>query len=678
MKSGRRKAILMLLAITLVLGVQTFSPLGPGSAENQVHGSTIIVKSKLVRSASAVQGDQKSVVAIEIENKENNPFTFDSATLGISSLKDIVISGGTTGTVTLLKDQKAVITFYLDVNRFAVAGSRTLSLTLRNNGISVHENPNLGLFTIYEKVAVPKDGLGNYVAALDVTHSTNPENGFEASQDNTLYLELVNNGNTVIKNAVLSLTLPDGLSLNNASNSIAMGYISTGDRKEVSFPISVEDNAESKSYLIMMELTGLSNNNSEVSLKKNFYVPVNGSGSSVKNAEITNISVPDQVSGQDEFVLSFDVVNQNNAGLKDVKVEVDVPEGLLNKSKSTFVEPLIEAGSRKSYTVRLFAADGAKEKTYTVKISLSKSGSDAAAKAVTQYASVYVSGSSGEKTPQLMVDSYSYGGTFVQAGDVFLLGLGLYNTSASHTVSNIKITVSSEDGAFIPVNSSNSFYIERLGKKEHTSQTLLLSVKPNAEQKTTPLIVEMSYEDGSGNEFTSKDIISIPVMQETRLEVDDIIAPPELYAGMQSGLSVQFYNMGKTTLSNLRVTAEGDFDTTESISYFVGNMESGKSDSYDFGFIPRSGGTMEGKIIFTYEDASGDMQILERPFSFQVMGEMPVFDEGFPPEGMPMEEGGNRKIWIALSILVPLTGGGVFAWRKIRKKKLHREMEIDE
>jgi hypothetical protein len=206
-----------------------------------------------------------------------------------------------------------------------------------------------------------------------------------------------------------------------------------------------------------------------------------------------------------------------------------------------------------------------------------------------------------------------------------------------------------------------------------------LSVKPTAEQKTTPLNIDMSYEDGSGNAFTSKDIISIPVMQETRLEVDDVIAPPELYAAMQSGVSVQFYNMGKTTLNNLRVTAEGDFDTPESTSYFVGNMESGKSDTYDFTFIPRKGGTMEGKIVFTYEDASGDQQILERPFSFQVMDEMPAMDPGaVPVDPAAAGNGGGKALWIALGILVLLAGGGIFAWRKIRKKKMHREMEIDE
>lgn len=668
---------MIILAAVISLGFQVM-PLWPDAGDGGVYGGTLLISAKVVGSASAMQGDENATVTIQVENRENSGFTFDSATLGISSTKDIAVSGGDTGTVTLTKGQKATITFYLDVNRFATAGARTLSLILRNGGVSVYENSSVGRLTIYEKMADPGTSGGNYAAALDITHATNPEGGFECNQDNILVLDIVNNGNTVIKNAELTLTMPDGLSLNNASNSMAMGYLSIGSRKEVSFPITVDDDAESKSYAIVAELTGLNQTNAQVSMKKTFYIPVNGSGVSVKNAEITNISVPGDVSGDDSFALSFTVENNNSANLKNVKVNVEIPDGLLNKSRSTFIESSIPAGSSRDYSVTLFAADGAKDKTYTLKITLSPAGSTENTAAVTQYASVYVSGGSSEKTPQLMVDNYSYGGTFAQAGDEFLLELGLLNTSSSRAVSNIKVTVSSEDGSIIPVNSSNSFYIEKLGKKERVDQAILLTVKPAAEQKTTPLTVEMSYEDGSGNAFTSKDIISIPVMQETRLEVDDVIAPPELYAGMQSGLSVQFYNMGKTTLNNLRVTAEGDFDTPESTSYFVGNMESGKSDTYDFSFIPQKGGAMEGKIIFTYEDAAGDQQTIERSFSFEVQGEMPVFDEGMPPEDAAAQGGGGKALWIALGVLALLTGGGVFAWRKLRKRKLHREMEIDE
>ncbi len=675
MNSKRRKALLVLLAVIMAFGFQTMPLATPFGIHNEAYGN-IRVKSQLTGKISAVQGDENVVVTVEVENKDSEEFTFDSATLGLEYPNNITVSGGSTGTVTLTKGQKVNLIFYLDIGRFASANSRALNLVLRNDGISVHENLSLGMFRIYQKLGTPPNDSGS-VAVLDISHTISPEGGFASGQDNTLMISVQNYGNTVIKNAELSLTLPEGLSIYNASNSASLGSMSTDSSREASFPIIVDDDAVTKNYAITAKLTGLKYSNESVSEEKTFYIPVNGTGISVKNAEITNISIPSQVTGQEEFSLNFDIHNQNSADLKNVKVNVDIPEGLLNKTRSEFIESAIPAGNSKSYGVTLFAADDAEEKAYPIKISLSSSTAKEDTADVIQYASVYVNGISGAKTPQLMVDSYSYGGSFVQAGDEFVLNLGLYNTSETRSLSNIKVTVSSEDGTFIPVDSSNAFYIDKLGKKEHAEQSLRLSTKPGAEQKTTSLNVEMAYEDGSGNPFTSKDVISIPVMQETRLEVDDVIAPPELYAGMQSGVSVQFYNMGKTVLNNLRVTAEGDFDTPESTSYFVGNMESGKSDSYDFSFIPRNGGTMEGKIIFTYEDASGEEQMIERPFDFEVMEEMPAFDDEMLLEDM--EEGTGGKLpWIIGGIVVCLAAIGIFIWRKIRKKKINREMEIDE
>ncbi|MGI6747145.1 MAG: COG1361 S-layer family protein [Anaerovoracaceae bacterium] len=675
MRSKKRRILLVMLAAVIAAGFQIFgNHLG---ITDIAYASTAYVKSKLINKPSTVQGDENVIVVIEIENMSNTSFTFNSAELKVDKPNNVAVSGGITGSTTLTKGGKTTVSFYLDIGKHAATGSRYLNLILRNDGVAVHENLSLGSFSIREKLAAPGNS-SNHVAAFDMVHYINPESGFDSGQDNTLTIEIRNNGNTIVKNAELSLILPDGLSIYNASNSANLGYISVGSSREVSFPITVDNEAKAKTYEVTARLTGLSYSNEEVSIEKTFYVPVKGSGTSIKNAEITNISVPSEVIGQDEFILSFEVYNNNSADLKNVNINVDIPDGLLNKTRSTFIEPVIPANSRKAYSVTLFAEDGAKERSYPIKISLS-SGSSAGVDDVVQYANVYVSGTSGSKTPQLMVDSYNYGGTFVQAGKRFVLCLSLYNTSGSHTLSNIKVTISSEDGTFIPVNSSNSFYIETLGKKEHIDQYLHLSVKPTAEQKTTALNVNMTYEDSSGNTFTAEDIISIPVLQDTRLEVGDIIAPPELYAMMQSWVSMEFYNTGKTTLYNLRVSAEGDFDTTESTSYFVGNMESGSSDSYDFSFIPRSAGTMDGKVVFTFEDASGEEQTIERPFSFQVMEEMPVFDPGgMMPEELEGGDKSNKLPWILEGIFILICGGGIFVWKKLRRKKMQQEMEINE
>ena len=278
------------------------------------------------------------------------------------------------------------------------------------------------------------------------------------------------------------------------------------------------------------------------------------------------------------------------------------------------------------------------------------------------------------KTPQLIVEKYSYGGSSVQAGNNVNVSLTLFNTSTTRDLNNIKITLTSDDGTFIPYNSSNSFYIPSIAKNSRTTKNITLTVKPDAVQKTTGINLAMSYEDGSGNAFTAEDIISIPVMQKTKLVVDDIIAPPDIYAGQPMSVSIQFYNMGKTTLSNLKVTAEGNFTPSDSTNYFVGNMEAGKNDYYDFGFTPNEAGTMKGNIIFSYEDQAGNQQTLLKEFSFQVLETPPApVDPGIPPE----TTGGSKLPWIIAGIIAALLAiGGFIFWRIKVKKRKAKELDL--
>ena len=262
----------------------------------------------------------------------------------------------------------------------------------------------------------------------------------------------------------------------------------------------------------------------------------------------------------------------------------------------------------------------------------------------------------------------------MQAGTQFPLNLSLLNTS-KESLYNVKVTISSE-GDFVPVN-SNAFYVDKIGASETYNKTVQLSAKNDAAQQTTAITVSMSYENADKEAFTSEDTISVPVTQRTRLVVDDIVPPMECYVGNIGSAEVDFYNMGKTVLSNLRVNATGNFDVFESNSYYAGNMEGGRNDSYSFTFMPREVGPMEGVITFTYEDAAGNAQYLEVPFTFEVQ-EMPVWDdsdmfEDPEPEKTPIP----WSIIIAAIVIVVLIIAAVII-KKILKKRKERAFELED
>jgi hypothetical protein len=225
----------------------------------------------------------------------------------------------------------------------------------------------------------------------------------------------------------------------------------------------------------------------------------------------------------------------------------------------------------------------------------------------------------------------------------------------------------------VPVDSSNSFFIGNVEAGGRFTRTMTLRANPAAEQKTTAITVTMTYEDGDA-EFTAEDTISIPVIQVMRLSVDEIIPPFEIYAGMTGYSSLQFYNMGHTTLNNLMITAEGDFDVMESNSYYVGNMEGGKSDIFTFSFMPRDVGPFAGKVIFTYEDLDGEQIVYEVPFEFNAM-EMPDWEDMW---GGYVEERPTPWALIIFGIVLVLGVAGFLVWRHIRKKRQNKKLEIQD
>ncbi|MDR2771273.1 MAG: cell adhesion protein, partial [Clostridiales Family XIII bacterium] len=135
-------------------------------------------------------------------------------------------------------------------------------------------------------------------------------------------------------------------------------------------------------------------------------------------------------------------------------------------------------------------------------------------------------------------------------------------------------------------------------------------------------------------------------------------------------------NTGKAQLRNLRVTAEGNFDAVEATSYYAGNMASGANDRYSFSFIPREEGTLNGKILFTYDDPAGDEQTTEKAFSYEVRTQMQEDPGLFPQEAqeapksrMPLYIGGGAVLVLAALL---------FLRRTLKRRRMRLETEIDD
>lgn len=620
---------------------------------------------------SAVQGEADVRVSYWIT--ENFPeydtvdIVFDDKD-GISVGKTETTADRSSGSVTI------------SISKSAETGTRYFKLSFLKEGNMVMESDE-NSFQIYEKLSTPSKDSGKSITAMDISHFIKPIEGFIPGKDNTITFEVFNKGNTMIRDAQLMLTLPEGLSIYNDSNTLSLGYLGAGARRSIAYTIYVDDKVETKMYPITVQMTGFNYSSGEGATKeKTFYIPVEGKNgkniSGIQDLEIRNIKIPTEVKGSNSFDLSFEILNKGKYEVKDVKISLELPDKILNRTVSVFTEKSIGAGSVRKYSISLFATADAEKKNYPINITAKSQNDDEGQ--ISQYTGIFINPEEDEnmgvKTPQLMISQYSFGGSHVQAGGKFPLSLSLLNTSAKE-LRNIKVTLRDGDGQIVPLNSSNSFFVDSIGAKSVYNKSILFSVKPQAEQKTSAINVAMTYEDRKGNEFSVEDMISIPVTQEIRLVIDDIVPPYEVYVGNPGAAEVHFYNMGKNTLNNVRVTAEGNFDVMETNSYYAGNIESGRSDVFTFSFIPKEVGPMEGLVTFTYEDNAGASQYIEVPFVFKAT-EMPDWNEEVPPEEEP-----GKKIpgsLIAVGIIIALGIITTIIWRKVRKHRRNKALEIED
>ncbi len=297
--------------------------------------------------------------------------------------------------------------------------------------------------------------------------------------------------------------------------------------------------------------------------------------------------------------------------------------------------------------------------------------------------------------PKLIVSSYGTNPSIVRAGQNFVLNISFQNTSSIRTVRNIKISLttpagSSETGnVFTPVNSSNTLFVDEINPKGIVSRQMPFYAVMDAQPRTYTVSVKFEYEDTSGQQFTASEEIGIRVIQQPRLETTDPQVPQMLSQGDSFNLFTEFYNMGRTTIHNLMVRVDGDFEARNP-NYFVGNFNTGNRDYFDTTLIATNEGVSKGRIIYQFEDSAGEQQEVVQEFSVEVMPgrtHEPGFDDGpdYPggrpdfPNGYPgMEEPStpiwqNPITWVAALIVI----AAIILLLKRRKSKKDKKIEQD-
>ena len=309
--------------------------------------------------------------------------------------------------------------------------------------------------------------------------------------------------------------------------------------------------------------------------------------------------------------------------------------------------------------------------------------------------------------PKIILSEYQVTPEVVMAGETFDVLVKLKNTEKNWDTHNIKVTYKGETEHILPDSKTNTFFIDEIPKGKTHELTLHMKTRLDAEPQPQKILLTIEYEDSARTSYTVNEEILLEIRQPIRLEMDEINIPPTVNTGDSLPISTNIFNMGKSTIYNVRCTIEMPGVIPDGSAY-LGNMEPGTSSSAEiyafFGTLDMGNenkstdddsnsedakddedsnesvsrddevgkyGRSEGVMTITYEDEYGDGHTKTVELATNI--ERPVFDSA-PDQQEEPEEKPERasQWWVSISLtagVAMMLFGAISYKRKVDKLK---------
>lgn len=524
--------------------------------------------------------------------------------------------------------------------------------------------------------------------------------------------EIENISDVLAKNVELNISglAAAGLSVRGGTTTQKVKAIEAGKKIYLYYEMNVAKTAKFGSYEIKTDLSYESEFNKEpIKEETTAFINIGGDASQDSQLIIQDLKFPSATLGVNKtFDVSFKIRNQGQSVAKRIRASAksDDPSGVVSRTVSDILVRDLAPGEEETVSYKFFTTKGGSTKNYPINIKieyLDDFTESKEPKTVEQIVGVFLNnpenvgdGKDAKKsTPKLIIDRYEFEPKLPLAGNEFEMNLSFYNTNAKKAVKNIKIDLTSQDtsksdsntagsSVFTPVDSSNTFYIGRIAPSGKVEKTIKMFVVPDATAKTYNITANFEYEDDENNEYKSSENIGVPVYQESKLDIDPINYQTNAMVGDSIPINANFYNTGKVTLYNFKVTLTADNATVNNGTYYIGNFNSGGQDVYEGSIMPNEAGEIKGKLKFTYEDSTGEVKEKEEDINITVE-EAPPVDPNAGPDGMPLPDGAmgdtpwyKKPLFYIPVALVVLGAIGFVVFKKLKNKKKEKDLKIDE
>lgn len=540
----------------------------------------------------------------------------------------------------------------------------------------------------------------------------------EAGKEFQVPFQVTNTGDAPANNIKLSLnglkskeiTLASGLSTADITS------LNPGDTKYITFNLKSDKSMAPGTYMLDLDYTfsgygqdaNKTNEQAPKTGKYQFSFNITKSQQEPSALEFRNIKFPSGILYRNaKATISFDLVNTGKVTAKNLKVQANSQDqnGLASRTVSIIQLKELAPGEKKNFSYDFMVTPSAETKNYPVELKVDYTDdTKAEAQSTSQIVGVFVKAPVekndgkpvNESTPKLIIEDYYLEPQTIEAGKPFKLFLKFFNTNAKKTVKNIKIFLTSDTqesvgsgdsnggqtggamptaSVFTPVDSSNTFYIASIAPGARIEKEITFTTVPDTAAKTYTVVANFEYEDAKANKYTDTAQIGVPVVQQAKLEVGDVLPQGEFMVGGETPLSIDYYNTGKANLSNVMIKIKGEGLKFDTPSYYKGAFAPGSQDTYMVNVTPDTPGQKKVELVWTFEDSMGVTQEVKKEYEFTVE-DMPKMDEN-DMNNQDMGGGSSKgifKILGGLAVAAAAIGGAFFIYKK--KKKDNEDLTI--
>jgi uncharacterized repeat protein (TIGR01451 family) len=518
-------------------------------------------------------------------------------------------------------------------------------------------------------------------ALLKLKNIVYPSSKVAMGRNFEVSFDLENMTNRVVENVNISIDPGDKIIPITTINQKVVNF-KVSEKKSFNFVLQPLEKIDPKPYVIAIEVKyPVSSGSKEFETYRETFTIEVVRGSDL---QLTDVSFPYTIAENKDFTFNFNLSNTGLGVAKNVKVSLELKSGLIVSSSSFISLQDLESKSSKPVSFNLRSTKVTEQGTYPLVIKVT---SDSSSEVLSYNFNVYIEKEDIKKSvPRIILERYQINPERVQPGGKFDLDLNLLNTSTTKAISNIKVSINSDElseknvsqgSVFSPVKASNTFFINKLAPNQRLAKTLQYQVKTNVDAKNYNLNILIEYEDNEGNPLNVKETVNVPIEIKAEYYKTDLFIPPDIFANNPYALSIRFFNTGKVPIKNFQIKPEGDF-LIDTLPYFAVNIGVGSDDTYEFTITPQKVGKLFGKLLISYEETNGEIKESTMDFSIDV-AEMPTIDPLLTDPNQTMDSSQSSLLsTLNIILFVGICSLIAMIWYfRARRKKRISNYEVD-